>query len=81
MGFTKNPRQLAAKASAPSAAKAPINRSFCFLEDMFRCDSLRLTLGRLYTLDCSNAKIVAENDWLAAPALEARASPLLAIPS
>lgn len=34
VGFTKNPLQLAAKASATSAAKAPINRSFCGLRDM-----------------------------------------------
>lgn len=35
VGFTKNPRQLAASANVASAAKAPISRSFCFLDDIF----------------------------------------------
>lgn len=35
VGFTKNPRQLAAKASVASAAKAAVKRSFDFMEDMF----------------------------------------------
>lgn len=34
VGFTKNPRQLAARASAARAAKAPAIRSVCFVEDM-----------------------------------------------
>jgi hypothetical protein len=35
VGFTKNPRQLAAKAKDASAANAQITRSFDFDEDMF----------------------------------------------
>ncbi len=34
VGFTKNPRQLTANAKAASAAKAPIKRSFDFVEDI-----------------------------------------------
>src|SRR5215469_10053648 len=34
VGLTKNPRQLATRASTPTNAKAPISRRFCFLEDM-----------------------------------------------
>jgi hypothetical protein len=35
VGFTKNPRQLMAKARVASAANAPIMRVFCIFEDMF----------------------------------------------
>ncbi len=34
VGFTKNPRQLMAKAKVARAAKAPIRRSFCFVDDI-----------------------------------------------
>jgi hypothetical protein len=34
VGFTKNPRQLMAKARVASAAKAPISRSFFFVDDI-----------------------------------------------
>ena len=34
VGFTKKPRQLVARAKVASAAKAPISRSFCFVDDI-----------------------------------------------
>jgi len=40
VGLTKNPVQLTANASVASAAKAPINRSLDFVEDMVLRDSL-----------------------------------------
>ena len=42
VAFTKNPRQLAAKAKAIRAAKVPVRRTFWLIEDML---ALRL-LGR-----------------------------------
>jgi hypothetical protein len=34
VGFTKKPRQLIARAKVASAEKAPISRSFCFVDDI-----------------------------------------------
>jgi hypothetical protein len=34
VGFTKNPRQLTARAKVASAPKAPIKRSFDFVDNM-----------------------------------------------
>jgi hypothetical protein len=41
VGFTKNPRQLTARARAASAATAPATRSWCLIDDIFISDSLR----------------------------------------
>src|SRR4051794_1671255 len=40
VAFTKNPRQLAAKAKAIRAAKVPVRRTFWLIEDMLLYDSL-----------------------------------------
>jgi hypothetical protein len=36
VGFTKNPRQLTARARVARAAKAPVIRILCFVDDIFR---------------------------------------------
>jgi len=45
VGFTKNPRQLTARARAASAATAPATRSWCLIDDIFISDSLGAPAG------------------------------------
>lgn len=60
VGFTKNPRQLAAKANVASAANAPINRSFCIFEDIIIRLPGRARSGNRGLNNDSISKIVAE---------------------
>jgi len=59
VGFTKNPRQLAARANDDSAAKAKIKRSFDFCEGIFVAAPWARQLGSSCLLR-GFSKIVAE---------------------
>jgi len=47
VGFTKKPVQLTARASAASAANAPIRRCLCFVDDIRRLRLLNIALALL----------------------------------
>ena len=60
VAFTKNPRQLAAKAKAIRAAKVPVRRTFWLIEDMLALRLLGSQPHGLWHSKCLDTKIVAE---------------------